>query len=166
MKWEEIGRDRCRWRHASTGKADRIDRLPDGTLAVVDYKTGRAPPKAEVEAGYALQLGTIGLILRDGAFDGLSGEASRFEYWRLGKSKESDTGFGEAVSPLKLTERQKGIEPENFLPETERHLHEALAKWILGNEPFAAGINPDAPGYSTYDQLMRLHEWQSRGDAA
>ncbi|QZH75616.1 MAG: PD-(D/E)XK nuclease family protein [Erythrobacter sp.] len=165
VKWEEWGEivvDGVR----IFGKADRIDRLPDGTLAVVDYKTGRAPSKAEVEAGYALQLGTIGLILHYGTFDGLSGAASRFEYWRLGKSKESDTGFGEAVSPLKLTERQKGIEPENFLPETERHLHEALAKWILGNEPFVAGINPDAPGYSTYDQLMRLQEWQSRGDAA
>jgi hypothetical protein len=29
-----------------TGKADRIDRLADGTLAMVDYKTGKPPSKA------------------------------------------------------------------------------------------------------------------------
>ena len=52
--------------------------------------------------------------------------------------------------------------PEDFLPETERFLHEALDRWILGTEPFTARLNPDAPGYDTYDQLMRLAEWQGR----
>ena len=149
------------------GYADRIDRLGDGTLAVVDYKTGRAPSKKEVEQGYALQLGTIGLILREAGFDGTTGDASLFEYWKLGKDKDSETGFGAVTSPIKLTSRQGGIEPEDFLPETERFLHEALSKWILGEEPFAARENPDAPGYATYDQLMRLAEWQAnREDGA
>ena len=38
------------------GRADRIDRLADGTLAVVDYKTGAPPAKKQVTSGYALQL--------------------------------------------------------------------------------------------------------------
>jgi ATP-dependent helicase/nuclease subunit B len=33
------------------GKADRIDCLADGTLAIVDYKTGAPPSGREVEAG-------------------------------------------------------------------------------------------------------------------
>lgn len=143
------------------GFADRIDRLDDGTLAVVDYKTGGAPSKKEVEQGYALQLGTIGLILRDAGFDGTRGNASLFEYWKLGKDKDSETGFGSVTSPLKLSSRQGGIEPDEFLPKSEAFLHEALAKWILGDEPFTARENPDAPGYATYDQLMRLAEWQA-----
>ena len=60
------------------GRADRIDRLPDGTLAIVDYKTGGPPSPARVEAGFALQLGTLGLIAAEGDFDGLSGSATGF----------------------------------------------------------------------------------------
>ncbi len=163
VKWEEWGEMTVRDIRIF-GKADRVDALEDGTLAVVDYKTGRVPSKPEVEKGFALQLGTIALILRDGNFGGLSGEASKFEYWKLGKSDKSETGFGEIASPLKLSSRQKGIPPEDFLPEAERYLHDALDRWILGDEPFTARLNPDAPGYDTYDQLMRLAEWQGRGD--
>jgi ATP-dependent helicase/nuclease subunit B len=161
IRWEKKGKMEVRGITVH-GRADRIDRLPDGTLAVVDYKTGHAPSKKEVAAGYALQLGTIGLILRDGAFDGLSGAANLFEYWKLGKDKDSETGFGSVSSPLRLTSRQQGIEPADFLPETERFLHEALDRWILGSEPFTARLNPDAKSYATFDQLMRLGEWQGR----
>ncbi|MCB2067767.1 MAG: PD-(D/E)XK nuclease family protein [Erythrobacter sp.] len=161
VKWEKKGEMQLRGITVH-GRADRIDRLPDGTLAVVDYKTGHAPSKKEVAAGYALQLGTIGLILRHGAFDGLTGDAQLFEYWKLGKDKDSETGFGSVSSPLKLSERQKGILPEDFLPETERFLHEAFDRWILGDEPFTARLNPDAKVYTTFDQLMRLGEWQGR----
>ncbi|WP_340586166.1 PD-(D/E)XK nuclease family protein [Erythrobacter alti] len=149
------------------GKADRIDKLPDGSFAVVDYKTGGPPSGKQVEKGYALQLGTIGLILRDGDFDTLSGNATRFEYWSLGRDKGSETGFGYVKTPLLEGSKRSGIPPEDFLPQTEQFLHEALGRWILGDKPFTARLNPDAPGYSTYDQLMRLDEWQTAaGDEA
>jgi len=35
---------------------------------------------------------------------------------------------------------------------------------VLGEQPFTARLNPDAPLYATYDQLMRLDEWLGRGD--
>ncbi|KLE35377.1 PD-(D/E)XK nuclease family protein [Aurantiacibacter luteus] len=144
------------------GKADRIDRMPGGGLAVVDYKTGAPPSGAEVEAGYALQLGTIGLIARAGGFEGLQGAPETFEYWSLGRDAKSATGFGYVTTPLLEGNKRTGIPPAEFLPETERYLLGALDAWILGNEPFVARLNPDAPGYSTYDQLMRLAEWQGR----
>ena len=50
------------------GRADRIDRLADGTLAIADYKTGTVPTRKEVANGYRLQLGLLGLIARDGGF--------------------------------------------------------------------------------------------------
>ena len=50
------------------GRVDRIDRLADGGLAIVDYKTGKPPQKA-VDAGFALQLGLLGLIGRAGGFE-------------------------------------------------------------------------------------------------
>lgn len=164
-KWEEWGEMDVRG-VGIFGKADRIDRLPDGSLAVVDYKTAKPPSGAQVENGYALQLGTIGLILRDGAFGGLSGDATRFEYWSLARNPRSDTGFGYTATPILEGAKRSGIPAEDFLPQTEQFLHDALDRWILGDEPFTARLNPDAPGYATYDHLMRLPEWQaSREDA-
>jgi ATP-dependent helicase/nuclease subunit B len=142
------------------GKADRIDALPGGRLAIVDYKTGDPPERRAVAAGFAMQLGTLALMAQANAFDGLTGEPSLFEYWSLGKSKTSATGFGYIESATKVSSQQKvGLSAADFLPEARRFLHDALDRWILGEEPFTARLNPDAPGYATYDHLMRLDEW-------
>jgi len=144
------------------GKTDRIDRLPDGKLAIVDYKTGAPPSAQQVIDGFALQLGTIGLMAERGAFEGLRGEAELFEYWSLGKSSKSETGFGYVKTPVLIAGNKKGVPLEKFLAEALRFLDDALDRWILGDEPFKARPNPDLPGYDTYDQLMRLQEWQGR----
>lgn len=142
------------------GRADRIDRLDDGTLAIVDYKTGKPPGGSQVAAGFALQLGLLGLIAREGDFDGLTGEATAFEYWSLSRNKED--GFGYVSDPVKRSNQQKGLEPEEFLPEHLRYLKDAIKRFIKGRDPFLAKENPDYPGYTDYDQLMRLEEWQIR----
>jgi len=160
-KFEEWGEMRVRGVKVF-GKADRIDRLDSGGLAVIDYKTGGPPTGKQVEQGYALQLGTLGLIAQAGGFKDLAGDPEKFEYWSLGSSKDSDTGFGYIKTPLLEGGKRSGIPPEDFLPEAERFLLDALDRWILGAEPFTARLNPDAPGYETYDQLMRLMEWQGR----
>ncbi|GHC86436.1 double-strand break repair protein AddB [Novosphingobium pokkalii] len=152
------------------GRADRIDRLADGTLAIVDYKTGTPPSGRMVQEGFALQLGLIGLIAQAGGFrdkDGqvtVAGEPTRFEYWSLARNLER--GFGYCEEPILEGRKKSGIPREDVLPETRRYLEEAIARWILGSEPFVARLNPDLPGYADYDQLMRLEEWQGRGGNA
>jgi ATP-dependent helicase/nuclease subunit B len=146
------------------GRADRIDRLADGSLAIIDYKTGRVPSKREVEAGYALQLGLLGLIAARGRFTGKTGEvvtgdASAFEYWSFGKK---DEGFGKCESPVKLSSRQGGLTPDEFLPHHAAKLEFAIREYIKGRKPFTARENPDYKGYTDYDQLMRLEEWLVR----
>lgn len=142
------------------GRADRIDRMPDGSLAIVDYKTGKPPSAAQVEAGFALQLGLLGLIAREGDFDGLSGDATEFEYWSLAKRK--DDGFGFVDVPMKVGRKTRGLLPEEFLPKHEEFLAQAIARFIKGRDPFTARENPDYQGYTDYDQLMRLEEWLIR----
>ncbi|MGZ3246443.1 MAG: double-strand break repair protein AddB [Croceibacterium sp.] len=144
------------------GKADRIDKFADGALAIVDYKTGGPPSAQQVIDGFALQLGTTGLMAERGGFKTLQGEPVAFEYWSLGKSNKSVTGFGYIKTPIMGPGTTKGIALEDFLPEAERYLDEALDRWILGGQPFTARLNPNAPGYDTYDQLMRLDEWLGR----
>jgi len=149
------------------GRADRIDCLPDGTFAVIDYKTGKPPTAAQVEAGYALQMGLLGLIARDGEFemdeDRLSGEVTAFEYWSLARdqkrSKDGSPAFGYVDQPVRTGGKRSGLEHADFLPHHESKLAEAIARYIKGDEPFRARENPDYPGYHEYDQLMRLEEW-------
>lgn len=141
------------------GRADRIDRLSDGGLAIVDYKTGSPPSASQVEAGFALQLGVLGLIAAADGFAEARGVPEAFEYWSLGKSDKSDTGFGYIETPLRTGNKRSGLEPEDFLPHAEAKLREAIQLYIKGAKPFRARENPDYPAYDTYDQLMRLAEW-------
>ena len=145
------------------GRADRIDRKADGTLAVVDYKTGQPPSGKRVQEGFALQLGLLGLIAEDGGFEGIAGNATGFEYWSMAKAKDGSIGY--MAEPVLEGRKKSGIPREDFLPETRRYLDDALDRWILGEEPFTARLNPQLPSYADYDQLMRLEEWYStQGD--
>jgi len=141
------------------GVADRIDLLPDGSLAIIDYKTGAPPSASQVASGYALQMGLLGLIARDGAFGKgkITGNAETFQFWSLSRSKKG--GFGHKEEPLKVGQKRSGLTPEEFLPKHEEFLDRAIGKYIKGDAPFTAKENPDYPGYSDYDQLMRLEEW-------
>jgi len=149
------------------GRADRIDRLEDGSLAIIDYKTGAPPSAKKVEAGYALQLGLLGLIARDGKFADkdtgqiVSGDATKFEYWSFARPKGKQ-GFAYIEVPMKEGRKKIGVEPNDFLPHHEEKLGQAIARYILGSEPFTARLNPDYQGYNDYDQLMRLEEWVIR----
>ncbi len=146
------------------GRADRVDQLADGSLAVVDYKTGGPPSGAMVEQGFALQLGTLGLIAANTGIPGVTGEPQRFEYWSLAKSKTSETGFGYVSEPVKEGRKQTGLLREQFLEQNAWFLTDAIERWIKGDEAFTARLNPDIGGYNDYDQLMRLDEWQARGE--
>lgn len=139
------------------GRADRIDRLADGSLAILDYKTGAPPSKTQVENGFALQLGLIGLMAREGAFDGVRGAPEWFEYWSLARARDGSFGYVETPHPGPRGKR--GIAKEEFLAETEDFLRKGIEKYITGDAPFKARENPDYEGYTDYDHLMRLEEW-------
>ncbi|MGB3752555.1 MAG: double-strand break repair protein AddB [Parerythrobacter sp.] len=147
-----------------TGTADRIDVLADGTLAIVDYKTGTPPTDAQVAGGFSLQLGTLGLIAQGGGFDGVKGVPAHFEYWSLAKTPGGGKDdFGFVRSPVVTPGgKAKALAPEDFLPTARNAVENAIERYITGNEPFTARLNPDALVYNSYDQLMRLEEWQGR----
>ena len=143
------------------GRADRIDRLPGGELAIVDYKTGKLPSWSMVKQGFSLQLGLIGMIAAAGGFKGVSGEPAEFEYWSLAKDtrQKKEPAFGYVATPFKTERIKDALDREEFLEVTEKYLKEAIERWITGSDPFTARLNLDVPVYNDYDQLMRLDEW-------
>ncbi len=135
------------------GRADRIDRLADGALAIIDYKTGAPPTHKAVNAGFALQLGLLGLIGRAGGFDGVAGDPQAFEYWSLTRHKGS---FGKLMCP------DKDMAPDEFLAKAYDNFAAVARDYLTGSKEFTAKLNPAYAPYGDYDQLMRLEEWYGR----
>ena len=142
------------------GRADRIDRLADDSLVIIDYKTGMPPKTKQINAGFALQLGLIGLMAENGVIEDVSGTSRRFEYWSLAKNKER--GFGYVAVPTSTKSGDNKQNADEFVAFVRTQAEEAIHKWILGNEPFAAKLHPEFANYDDYDQLMRLQEWDGR----
>jgi len=136
------------------GKVDRIDRLADGSLAIVDYKTGKAPSAREVEAGYSMQLGLLGLIAEKGGFKTVEGTPRAFEYWSLARGK--DGTLGHVSSPVG---GKAAIGEADFTRFAAAQLADAAERWLTGGEAFIAKLHPERAPFADYDQLMRLDEW-------
>ncbi|HEX8643497.1 MAG TPA: double-strand break repair protein AddB [Allosphingosinicella sp.] len=139
------------------GEADRIDRLADGGLAIVDYKTGTPPGSKAVAAGFSMQLGLLGIIAERGGFEGVEGVPACFEYWSLARATSGTLGF--VKSPVG---GRTEIDPGDFTTIAARNFIAAAQAWLTGAEPFTAKLHPEHAPYGEYDQLMRLDEWYGR----
>ena len=142
------------------GRADRIDRNIDGSLVILDYKSGQPPSPKSVKAGYRMQLGLIGAMAEAGGVENVRGTALGFEYWSLGKNKDRSFGF------IKKPVTEKNGENVEFIPLSLKFAREAIENWITGTAPFTAKLKPEYAPYSDYDQLMRYQEWYGRLESA
>ncbi|MEQ8404513.1 MAG: double-strand break repair protein AddB [Oceanicaulis sp.] len=144
-----------------TGRADRIDMRPDGALDVIDFKTGGAPSKKEVAAGFAPQLPlTAAMAARGGFEDCPSHEPGDLVYVRVSGGKKP----GEECSVVK----KPGGEEAATLAEEAR---DALGAWVVQfdderrtypSQPRAKYTNQ----WGEYDHLARRKEWASAAEDA
>lgn len=143
------------------GRVDRIDRLPDGGLAIIDYKTGTYPSNGRIRDGFALQLGLMGLMAARGGFTKVAGTPERYEYWLLSRNSSSGT-FGSIRDISKVL----GNADESGQPDlalfAQAQLIAAIERWLTGNEPFLAKQQPAYAPYDDYEHLMRYEEWLGR----
>jgi ATP-dependent helicase/nuclease subunit B len=137
--------------------ADRIDRLTDGTVAIIDYKTGKPPSDTRVQEGSAPQLPLEAAIARAGGFQEIPAGAtiSAIEYWHL-------TG-GDAGGTCKPAAKV----PAHFLAQRAA---DALAVLVAAfDDPataYAALPRPHlAPRFSDYAHLVRAKEWAIEAQA-
>ena len=142
-----------------SGKADRIDRLADGSLAIVDYKTGAAPSGSAAADGLDNQLGLLGLLAEMGKVDGVAaGPINALEYWSLKADRAK--GIDGSATPTHGS-RRKLKTAEEAVARAYDAFAELTAAWLLGDGVFAPGDN--AKRFTDYDQLMRRDEWFGRG---
>ncbi|HEV2162624.1 MAG TPA: double-strand break repair protein AddB [Stellaceae bacterium] len=140
-----------------SGKADRIDRYADGSLAILDYKTGVLPHVGEVKAGYAPQLALEAMIAAAGGFPGVPPDAvAALIHWRL---SGGDPPGVERVDG-------DGVTAVNALVENARQgLERLIAAFDDPATPYRAWPQPDKrPRYSDYTHLARVKEWLPGGD--
>ena len=133
------------------GRADRIDRLADGSLSIVDYKTGDVPTKKDVDAGLEPQLPLLALIAERGGFADVKGGASgELAYWKLSGGRNDDSN--------KETEFAKNLDV--LKSEAEAGLKNLIATFADPATAYQAVPKPErAPRYDDYAHLARLAEW-------
>lgn len=88
------------------GTPDRVDEMPDGRLALFDYKTGTPPSKKQMKS-YAKQLHLAALLAVEGSFRGLGPmEVAKIAYIGLGgdgKKEEAE------ITPEVIEEVRAGL---------------------------------------------------------
>ncbi len=132
------------------GTPDRIDRLPDGRLHLIDYKTG-TPPTEKQQRQYEKQLLLAAAMAERGGFPDLGpSDVAMISYIGL--------GAGEKVVETLLTEALIGEQWQKLITLITRYMVREkgyTARRAVFEERF--------PG--DYDHLSRLGEWET-SDAA
>ena len=140
------------------GKADRIDVRRDGTLEIIDFKTGGVPQPKDMTAFDAPQLLLEAAMARAGMFPGLAGrDSSALIYVKI--------GLGPAAFQVKPFSVRKGMALMQAVDEIVRRMQGHVEAFLLHDGlPMAARIRPRVesgrrsyPG--DYDHLARTDEW-------
>jgi ATP-dependent helicase/nuclease subunit B len=141
------------------GRADRIERRADGTLTLIDYKTGLVPSPKQVRDGHAPQLPLEGVMAAAGAFgEDFTGSTAEMSYWRL----RGGAAPGEITTP---TESQTEI--ADLIAQSEASLRALVAAFDDPSKPYLARPHPGrAARESAYGRLARMAEWAGGEDEA
>lgn len=134
---------------AVKARADRIDQMQDGGLAVLDYKTGSVPTASEVEAGRRTQLLTEAVIAAHGGFAGIdAASVIAMQYWKLAGRRDE---AGRIVNVM----------PDGWTADAARDSLAALFT-SFDNPATAYASLPDPSvrlPFARYDHLSRVDEW-------
>ena len=134
--------------------ADRIERAPDGTLAIVDFKTGLPPSDTQISVGLAQQMPLQALIGAAGGFDGMpAGAVTELAYVAFRARPEVRT-VGQSRS-LTAT-------PQELADAAEAGFTRLLKAYARTEQPYLAAPRVQFVSYDYgYNRLARRAEWSA-----
>ncbi|HAV07413.1 MAG TPA: double-strand break repair protein AddB [Rhodobacteraceae bacterium] len=131
-----------------SGTADRIDRAPDGSVLIYDYKTG-TPPTEKQQVLFDRQLQIEAAMIRAGSFQ------------TIGPTDVSSAAFLGVGATLKtvsapLTEK----DGTDFIDQTWAWLRDILEFYLVKNGGYTARKQMELASHAgDYDHLARYGEW-------
>jgi ATP-dependent helicase/nuclease subunit B len=139
-------------------KADRIDRLADNRLAILDYKTGQPPSAKQMLAGLAPQLTLEAAIASRGGFPGIApAEIAGLTYLRLSGGDPA----GEEIE-RDLKRDKQAVTPQDAANEALQRFVEWVRNFDDAATPYRSRPRPQFVNYDgDYDHLARVLEWSS-----
>ncbi|MCV6575979.1 MAG: double-strand break repair protein AddB [Cohaesibacter sp.] len=140
------------------GRADRLDIMKDGSLSVLDFKTGQPPSAKQVLPGFAPQLALEGYMAKLGGFKDIPPaiEVSDMAWIRLSGGR-------------KAGEIKTGIEKDYAADDIVELIGKRLLALIVAYDDPAKGYMSRAkPMFerfeSPFDHLARVKEWSQQSD--
>jgi ATP-dependent helicase/nuclease subunit B len=136
-----------------TARADRIDRMIDGSLAIIDFKTGQAPSGRQVKSGLAPQLSLEAALAEAGGFDGIAAApAGELTVIRL-------TGGARPGE-----EKTLNLDAAEVAGTALAGLKKRIRQFDDPSTPYLSRRAPMFERYSgDYDHLARVKEWSVPG---
>lgn len=132
--------------------ADRIERQPDGSIVIVDFKTGSPPTDREIAVGLSQQMPLQALIAVEGGYENVPGTAvSALEYVAF-KAKPESRSIGQS--------RALPAGPEELAREAEKGLLRLIAAYRENDAAFLSAPRVQFVKYDNgYNRLARRAEW-------
>ena len=140
------------------GRADRIERMVDGAIAILDYKTGAAPSNKDIDDGLAPQLPLEAAMVAEGAFGpDLMGRAVELTYWQISGGAQPGR-----VHQLFRGDGQKVAEAATH---AAAKLRDLVAAFDSAERAYLSQPHPGAaPRFTDYAHLSRVPEWAAVDD--
>jgi ATP-dependent helicase/nuclease subunit B len=140
-----------------TGRIDRIEARADGTVFIMDYKTGAPPTAKQVAAGNAPQLPLEAVMAEAGAFGPeFAGPVTELAFWKL--SGRHNKGEDKPIFAGKPAELRAAID------DAAANLPRLFAKFADPLTPYLATPHPDRSTYEDiYKGISRRGEWGGEG---
>jgi ATP-dependent helicase/nuclease subunit B len=138
-----------------TARPDRVEWLRDGTLAIVDFKTGSPPSNRDVLSGFSPQLTLEAAILAQGGMAGLpAGLIAELCHVAL-------SGGNPPGKEQRIRLKDSGAATLGELAAAHLSgLRSVLNDYRKGRRGFASKpFSSHAPAFSDYDHLARFAEW-------
>jgi ATP-dependent helicase/nuclease subunit B len=140
-----------------SARADRIERLGDGSYAILDYKTGTPPSEKQVRTGLSPQLTLEAAILRHGGFKDIPAGASVRELVYVALKGGEPPGLSK---PIEFAQGDADVQAERAL----ERLTGVAARFFEEATPYLSLVHPMwKRHYGDYDHLARVREWSLTG---